>query len=110
VPETRSFEDREAPLQAMEHEDLLVRFDVEEQRMRTLVSDVQVNPESVIPWTGRRMDVAKFIPHLRIEHALRRWDVVGDGELGDHPAQSGRLDSAFGSRAWTDTARSWSSP
>ena len=34
----------------MEHEDLLIRFDVEEQRMRTLVSDVlEVNPESIIP-------------------------------------------------------------
>jgi hypothetical protein len=28
------------------------------------------------------MEVAKFIPHLRNEHALHRWDVVGDDELG----------------------------
>jgi Mycothiol maleylpyruvate isomerase N-terminal domain len=83
VPTTRSFEEREAPLQAMEHEDLLHRLDAEEERMRTLVADVlAVNPDSVIPWTGRRMAVAKFIPHLRDEHALHRWDVVGDDELG----------------------------
>jgi hypothetical protein len=39
----------------------------------------------VIPWTGRQMAVAKFIPHLRNEHALHRWDIAGDdytsGEL-----------------------------
>ena len=83
VPTTRSFEEREAPLQAMEHADLLLRFDGEEQRMRGLVADIlAMDPESVIPWTGRRMAVAKFIPHLRNEHALHRWDVVGDDELG----------------------------
>jgi hypothetical protein len=45
-------------------------------------------PDAVIPWTGRRMAVAKFIPHLRNEHALHRWDIAGDDEtsrqlLGD---------------------------
>jgi Mycothiol maleylpyruvate isomerase N-terminal domain len=81
VPETRTFEDREAPLQALPHDELLRRLDAEETRMRTLVADVLVEePEAVIPWTGRRMAVAKFIPHLRNEHALHRWDVVGDDE------------------------------
>jgi hypothetical protein len=83
VPKTRSFEEREAPLQAMKHEDLLLRLDVEEQGMRVLAADVlEVNPDGVIPWTGRQMEVAKFIPHLRNEHALHRWDVGGDDELG----------------------------
>ena len=40
-----------------------------------------VEPDAVIPWTGRRMAVAKFIAHLRNEHALHRWDVVGDDEV-----------------------------
>ena len=49
--------------------------------MRALVADVLAQePDAVIPWTGRRMAVAKFIPHLRNEHALHRWDVVGDDE------------------------------
>lgn len=83
VPTTRSFEEREAPLQAMDHEALLLRLDAEEQRMRALVTEVlEVDPDSVIPWTGRHMAVAKFIPHLRNEHALHRWDVVGDDEVG----------------------------
>jgi len=82
VPETRTFEHREAPLQALPHDQLLNRLDAEEVRMRTLVAGVlAVEPDAVIPWTGRRMAVAKFIPHLRNEHALHRWDVVGDDEL-----------------------------
>jgi hypothetical protein len=82
VPETRSFEEREAPLQAMEHAALLRRLDAEETRMRRLVDDVlDGEPDAVIPWTGRHMAVAKFIPHLRNEHALHRWDIAGDDEV-----------------------------
>jgi hypothetical protein len=82
VPKTRSFEEREAPLQAMEDPALLDRLDAEEQRMRQIVADVlERGPDAVIPWTGREMAVAKFIPHLRNEHALHRWDVAGDDEV-----------------------------
>jgi hypothetical protein len=79
VPPTRSFEEREAPLQATGHQALLSRLDAEEERMRRLVGDVLGRePDAVIPWTGRQMAVAKFIPHLRNEHALHRWDIAGD--------------------------------
>jgi hypothetical protein len=79
VPRTRSFEEREAPLQALAHADLLARLDRDEQRMRAVLADVLARePEAVIPWTGRQMAVAKFIPHMRNEHALHRWDVAGD--------------------------------
>jgi Mycothiol maleylpyruvate isomerase N-terminal domain len=82
VPATRSFEEREAPLQAVDHADLLTRLVLEEQRMRTLVAEVlAVNEQSIVPWTGRQMAVAKFIPHLRNEHALHRWDIAGDDEV-----------------------------
>jgi hypothetical protein len=86
VPRTRSFEEREAPLQALEHPALLDRLDTEEARMRRVVDEVlKQEPDAVIPWTGRHMAVAKFIPHLRNEHALHRWDLAGDditsGEL-----------------------------
>jgi hypothetical protein len=89
VPKTRSFEEREAPLQAMGHPALLARLEAEEERMRGLVAEVlDREPDAVIPWTGRHMKVAKFIPHLRNEHALHRWDIAGDDEtsrrlLGD---------------------------
>ncbi|SDJ31944.1 Mycothiol maleylpyruvate isomerase N-terminal domain-containing protein [Frankineae bacterium MT45] len=86
VPETRSFEEREAPLQQLEHSALLRRLDAEDERMRSIVDDVlESDPDAVIPWTGRRMAVAKFIPHLRNEYALHRWDIAGDDEV------SGRL-------------------
>jgi hypothetical protein len=82
VPATRSFEEREAPLQAMAHSALLRRLDAEEARMRRVVDDVlDRDDEAVIPWTGRHMEVAKFIPHLRNEHALHRWDVAGDDDV-----------------------------
>jgi hypothetical protein len=89
VPQTRSFEEREAPLRAIGHRALLSRLDVEEERMRRLVGDVlDREPGAVIPWTGRHMGVAKFTPHARNEHALHRWDIAGDDEtscqlLGD---------------------------
>src|ERR1700760_1628675 len=83
VPKTRSFEEREAPLQAIEHQALLRRLEAEEQRMRRFVDEVLARePDAVIPWTGRQMAVAKFIPHLRNEHALHRWDIAGDDDTG----------------------------
>jgi hypothetical protein len=82
VPRTRSFEEREAPLQVLGHAELLRRLDAEEIRMRTLVADVlDRESDAVIPWTGRNMAVAKFVPHLRNEHALHRWDVAGDDDM-----------------------------
>jgi hypothetical protein len=85
VPRTRTFEEREAPLQDLEHDDLLRRLDSEESRMRALVADVlDREPEAVIPWTGRQMAVSKFVPHLRNEHALHRWDVAGDDDVSRH--------------------------
>jgi hypothetical protein len=79
VPKTRSFDEREAALQALDHPSLLARLDNDEARMRRVVADVlDREPDAVIPWTGRQMAVAKFIPHLRNEHALHRWDVIGD--------------------------------
>ena len=81
VPKTRSFEEREAPLQAIEHQALLRRLEADEERMRRFVDDVLARePDAVIPWTGRQMAVAKFIPHLRNEHALHRWDIAGDDD------------------------------
>ncbi len=82
VPATRGFEEREAPLQALAHADLLKRLDSDEARMRQIVADVLArDARAVIPWTGRQMAVAKFVPHLRNEHALHRWDVAGDDDL-----------------------------
>ena len=83
VPETRAFEEREPPYRAMADEDLRHRLDVEERTVRAALGQVlAAQPDAVIPWTGRRMPVATFLPHLRSEFAVHRWDIVGDDELG----------------------------
>jgi hypothetical protein len=79
VPETRSFEEREAPWQAMADEELCGFLGVEEEKIRSVLDQVlERDPRAVIRWTGRQMEVAKFRPHLRSEFAIHRWDIVGD--------------------------------
>ena len=39
-----------------------------------------VEPDTWVPWTGRRMKVAWFGEHMRSELILHRWDLVGDDE------------------------------
>lgn len=82
VPATRSFEEREPPFRALPDADLQERLVEEEERARGLLDAVLArDPEAVISWTGRQMAVASFLPHLRNEFALHRWDVVGDDAL-----------------------------
>jgi hypothetical protein len=83
VPATRSFEEREPAFRALGDSELAHRLEDEERRMRALVNEVlATDPAAVIPWTGRRMAVAKFVPHLRNEFAIHRWDIVGDDPVG----------------------------
>lgn len=82
VPPTRSWEEREASYRAMEDARLRRLLEDEEERMRRLIGDVlEREPEAAIPWTGRRMVVEKFIPHMRNEFAIHRWDFVGDDDV-----------------------------
>ena len=82
VPETRSFEEREAPWQAMDDAELCRALETQEEHARALMDQVlATEPDAVIPWTGRQMVVAKFWPHLRNEFAIHRWDVVGDDDI-----------------------------
>jgi uncharacterized protein (TIGR03083 family) len=83
VPRTRGFEEREAPYQAMDDTALRTRLETEEQTMRSMIDQVVARePDAIIPWTGRQMAVAKFIPHMRNEFAIHRWDFEGDGDAG----------------------------
>lgn len=84
VPATRTFEEREPSYRAMGDAALCRLLETEEQLTRSMIEQVLAKePQAVIPWTGRRMAVAKFLPHLRNEFALHRWDFVGDDETGD---------------------------
>jgi hypothetical protein len=79
VPATASFEEREPPFRALGHDELRRRLAVEEDRAQAAIAQVLARePDAVIPWTGRQMAVTKFLPHLRNEYAIHRWDVVGD--------------------------------
>jgi hypothetical protein len=83
IPETRSFEEREAPWQAMPDDELYGLLVVEEEKMGSVLDEVlERHPQAVIRWTGRQMEVAKFRPHLRSEFAIHRWDIVGDDQTG----------------------------
>ena len=82
VPETLTFEQREPPFRAMDDRDLCKLLSDEEHRMRAAIEQVLTQePDAVIRWTGRNMEVAKFVPHVRNEFAIHRWDCVGDDEI-----------------------------
>ncbi|MDT7747281.1 MAG: hypothetical protein QOD96_943 [Pseudonocardiales bacterium] len=84
VPRTRTFEEREPAYRELGDAELLARLEAEERRMRTVIGQVLARePDAVVPWTGRRMVVAKFLPHLRNEFAIHRWDLVGDDDISD---------------------------
>jgi hypothetical protein len=68
----------------------------------------------------RHMAVAKFIPHLRNEHALHRWDLAGDDDIGGsllgamdpmkHSVGGGeycwsQVGNTIRTRTWTSTSR-----
>ncbi len=81
VPETRTFEEREPAFRALDDRTLCRRLEAEEETMRAVIAEVvEREPDAVIPWTGRQMVVAKFLPHMRNEFAVHRWDFVGDDD------------------------------
>jgi hypothetical protein len=82
VPKTLTFEQREPPFRAMDDGDLCKLLSDEEHRMRAAIEQVLARePDAVIRWTGRNMEVAKFVLHVRNEFAIHRWDFVGDDEI-----------------------------
>ena len=81
VPKTRTFEEREPPFRAMDDASLCRRLESEEATMRKAIAEVLARePDAIIPWTGRQMAVAKFLPHVRNEFAVHRWDFAGDDD------------------------------
>jgi hypothetical protein len=76
---TRSFEQRDGPLRALNDADL---WDALHDRMATLnevaaVAD-GVSADTDVAWTGRTMKVPWFAEHMREELVLHGWDVTGD--------------------------------
>lgn len=83
VPATRGFEEREAPYRAMEDGRLRRELPRCLDRVGKALDAVLIaQPDAVVPWTGRQMVVRTFIPHVRSELTLHRWDLVGDDDTG----------------------------
>lgn len=84
---TRSFEEREGPLRALNDADL---WDALLDRMAILnevaVAADEVPADTDVAWTGRTMKVPWFAEHMREELVLHSWDITGD-----EPAAQARL-------------------
>jgi hypothetical protein len=81
---TRGFEEREAPLRAMNDTDL---WDALHDRMADLNQVAEAGEEVAsrgedadVAWTGRTMKVSWFAEHMREELVLHGWDITGDEE------------------------------
>ena len=75
----RGFEEREAPLRAMNETDLWAAL----HRNMALLNDVaeaadDVPADTDVAWTGRTMKVPWFAEHMREELVLHGWDITGD--------------------------------
>jgi Mycothiol maleylpyruvate isomerase N-terminal domain len=76
---TRGFEEREAPLRAMNDDDLWAAL----LRNMAHLNDVaeaadELPADTDVAWTGRTMKAAWFAEHMREELVLHRWDITGD--------------------------------
>lgn len=76
---TRGFEEREAPLQAMNETDLWAAL----HRSMALLNEAAEAADAVpadtdVAWTGRTMKVPWFAEHMREELVLHGWDITGD--------------------------------
>lgn len=89
--ETRGFEQREAPLRALNDADL---WDALTERMARLTEVAQagedVPSDTDVAWTGRTMKVPWFAEHMREEIVLHSWDITGDD-----PAAQQRLGQSW---------------
>ena len=79
---TRGFEEREAPLRALNDADL---WDALKDRMAALnevaVAGDAVPADTDVAWTGRTMKVPWFAEHMREELVLHGWDITGDCDV-----------------------------
>jgi hypothetical protein len=77
---TRGFEEREAPLRAMNDTELwaaLHRNMAHLNQVAEAAAD-SVSPDSDVAWTGRTMKVPWFAEHMREELVVHGWDITGD--------------------------------
>ena len=84
VPETRGFEEREAPYRDLPDAKLRQHLFAASGRMlKALGVVLSGESDAVVPFTGMPFTASTFAMHSRSELALHRWDIVGDDELSE---------------------------
>lgn len=83
---TRSFEEREAPYQAMTDPELWAAFTrrCEELVDVTDTAAGDLAADTAIGWTGRTVGPEFFLEHMRQEIVLHRWDLTGGDATAVH--------------------------
>jgi uncharacterized protein (TIGR03083 family) len=78
---TRGFEEREAPMRALPHDELRDRLVAENVRkLKAWASLAERAHDPAIAFTGTLVSVVEFETHSRSEAAIHRWDLVGTDE------------------------------
>jgi hypothetical protein len=76
---TRRFEEREAPLRAMNDDDLWAALHRNMAHLNEVAEAADALPDDTdVAWTGRTMKVPWFAEHMREELVLHSWDITGD--------------------------------
>ena len=76
---TRRFEEREAPLRAMNDDDLWAALHRNMAHLNEVAEAADAVPaDTDVAWTGRTMKVPWFAEHMREELVLHSWDITGD--------------------------------
>jgi hypothetical protein len=76
---TRRFEEREAPLRAMNDADLWAALHRNMAHLNEVAEAADGVPaDTDVAWTGRTMKVPWFAEHMREELVLHSWDITGD--------------------------------
>jgi hypothetical protein len=76
---TRTFEEREAPLRAMNESDLWAALHTNMTMLNEVAESADDIPaDTDVAWTGRTMKAPWFAEHMREELVLHGWDITGD--------------------------------
>jgi hypothetical protein len=76
---TRQFEEREAPLRALNDADLWVALHRNMAHLNAVAEAADNVPaDTDVAWTGRTMKAPWFAEHMREELVLHTWDITGD--------------------------------
>lgn len=77
---TRGFAEREAPMRALAHDELVERLVAENKRKLRGYDALQSAPGG-LDFTGAVLEAERLSTHSRSEAAIHRWDLVGDDDV-----------------------------